>query len=245
MAAKESQGPRILIYDIETSPTLAWVWSAYETDIIAIKDDWQILCFAYQWLGGPIKFLKREGRSDKSLVMKLHELFNEADIVVAHNGDKFDQRKANARFSIHGLSPPSYYQAVDTLKVSRKYFGHLKHNLNELGRLYGIGQKMPHEGFQLWLDCMANKDIAWRKMRAYNIRDVALLNTVYYRIKPWMDNHPNMTHWKGECTKCGSANTRREGYRLTRTGKNQIFQCKDCGGYSTLRKAEKSAIVVK
>ena len=35
---------------------------------------------------------------DTPLIKDLWKLFDEADILIAHNGDRFDRRKANSRF---------------------------------------------------------------------------------------------------------------------------------------------------
>ena len=38
---------------------------------------------------------------------------DQADIVIAHNGDNFDIKAGNTRFQEHGLGAPSPYQSVD------------------------------------------------------------------------------------------------------------------------------------
>ena len=38
---------------------------------------------------------KKDPENDEHVAKKLFDLFDEADIVIAHNGDRFDRRKAN------------------------------------------------------------------------------------------------------------------------------------------------------
>ena len=45
---------------------------------------------------------------------------DEADIVVAHNAKKFDNRVAAARFMYHGFLPPSPFKTVDTPLAARR-----------------------------------------------------------------------------------------------------------------------------
>ena len=74
-------------------------------------------------------------------------MFDEADVVIAHNGDKFDMRKANARFGHY--EPPMPVQQVDTLKVARKYFKFESNKLGDLGEHLGLGNKEVTGGFAL------------------------------------------------------------------------------------------------
>ena len=102
-----------------------------------------MLCFGYRWehrkhtkvcslIDYPEAY-EKDPENDFHVVKKVWELLNEADIVVAHNGDKFDMRKCNARFIYHGLGPISPVKSIDTLKVARKYFYFNANHLNNLG----------------------------------------------------------------------------------------------------------------
>src|SRR4029078_8668904 len=64
-----------------------------------------------------------KNQNDKRIVKNLWKLLNEADVVIAHNGDRFDLPKINARFLIHQIKPPSHYETIDTLKTARRKFG--------------------------------------------------------------------------------------------------------------------------
>ena len=96
--------PKILFYDIETAPNLSYVWGHYQQDVIAHEREWYVLCFAWRWghqkkvhaisLPDFPKAYANDPENDLHVVKKLHELFEEADIIVAHNGDKFDYKKA-------------------------------------------------------------------------------------------------------------------------------------------------------
>lgn len=235
--------PRILVYDIETYPALAYVWGAYDQNIIDIHTEWGLLGFAWKWLGDKtVRWVQSDGMDDTEVVKKLHELFDEADIIVAHNGDRFDRRKANAQFLKHGLGPPSHYQTVDTKKVSSRHFAQYKNNLDYLGKRFGLGRKIKTEGFDLWLGCMANDPAAWRKMKAYAKQDVNLLEEVYLEMRGWIDNHPNLGVISKTadytCPNCGSSDVQRRGYRHKRTGTHRQFRCNECGRYSTSRYRE-------
>src|ERR1019366_3081154 len=97
---------------------------------------------------------KRDKESDKALVKELWRMMNDADIIIAHNGDGFDIKKSNARFIIHGLLPPATYKTIDTLKIARRHFKFGSNKLNDLGVTLGLGKKLPHTGAHLWFGCM-------------------------------------------------------------------------------------------
>lgn len=228
--------PKILLFDIETSPNLAWVWGKYQQDVIEYDKEWQILCYAYKWMGERrVRSESTKSQTEKDLVKKLWKLLDEADIVIAHNGDAFDIKKANAKFLEHGLTPPSGYQSVDTCKVARRYFKFNSNKLNDLARLLNIGEKAKTGGFDLWMGCMNGNPLSWLKMEFYCRKDVDLLEKVYFKLRPWMTNHPNLNIINGTshaCPNCGSHHTQRRGFAVTRTQKYARYQCTDCGAWS-------------
>ena len=246
--------PRILIYDIETAPNLGYVWAKWDQNVHEFEREWYILCFAYKWLGEdeinvvaqtdfPKKF-KKDRFDDFDVVKALHELFDEADIVIAHNGINFDQRRANARFLLYGFDPPSPYKAIDTLLISRRYFGFNSHKLDDLGRVLGFGRKI-ETNFSLWLGCMAGDPESWALMIEYNIHDVELLENVYFALRPWVDGHPNVAAIAGRpeaCPKCGvEGKMQSRGVKRHRVTTVRQFQCQSCGGWAYNRLPIKTA----
>ena len=234
--------PKILFWDIETAPTRGWVWRNYEDNLIRTDHDWYMLSFACKWAhSDDIKVFglddfptwKKDKEDDRELVNKLWSYIDEADILVAHNGDQFDIKKANARFIIHNLSPPSTYKSIDTLKIARANFKFGSNKLNDLATYLGIGEKLAHTGAHLWFGCMNGDPEDWKMMKRYNVHDVKLLEEVYYRLRGWHKTHPNINlydHTDG-CPKCKSMNIQKRGFEIKVATKRQRFQCQDCGGW--------------
>jgi hypothetical protein len=171
---------KTLIYDIETAPIVGTVWGKWEQNLIWTIQDWYILGFSYRWHGKRMKtqsvfmpdfkLYKKDPTSDYEVVKKLYELFNEAEIVVAHNGNSFDQKKSQARMIIHGFGPPSPYQQIDTKLVAKRNFNFTSNKLDDLGSYFGYGNKMKTDK-DLWRKCMAGDMKAWKYMRDYCDRD--------------------------------------------------------------------------
>lgn len=238
--------PNILIYDIETTPNLGYVWGKWQQDVIQFKSQWELLCFSYKWLGDKqVNVLGRDVGSEKDLVLHLHEAFNLADVVIAHNGDQFDQKMMNAKFIEYGLNPPSPYKSIDTKKVAKRYFRFTSNKLDDIGDLLGVGRKLQTGGFELWLGCMQNDPKAWKKMKQYNKQDVVLLEQIYLKLRPWIDNHPSVALIDGEmhsCPKCGSDKLQSRGYRYTKVAKQRRYQCMNCGGWCQGRYTEATSM---
>ena len=190
---------------------------------------------------------KKDKENDGALVKHLHEFLDQADVVIAHNGDNFDIKKCNARFIFHGLTPPSPYQTVDTLKIARRHFEFDSNRLDALAKYFGIGGKLPHTGKHLWLGCMSGDLKAWKMMRQYNVHDVDLLEEVYEKLRPWSTNHPNFNLYTREtaCPVCQGKKFQKRGHLMTRTGQKPRLQCTTCGKWSLglLEKLEPVTIV--
>src|SRR5437868_14709279 len=92
---------------------------------------------------------KRDRTDDRALVKDLWKMMNEADIIVAHNGNSFDIKYANTRFIVHRLDPPAPYKSADTLKIARQVARFPSNKLDELARTFGIDRKLPTTGKHL------------------------------------------------------------------------------------------------
>lgn len=249
---KKVDSPRILFFDIENAPNMAYVWSCWQDGIPEnmIASPWYMLCWCAKWLDDKQlyssaltdfpTYYKKHPEDDKKVLQKLWKLLDEADIVIAHNAKKFDVRKTNARFIMNDITPPSPYKIVDTLIEARKYFFFTSNKLDNLGKYLGVGQKLETGGFSLWEKCMKGNKTAWKKMVSYCKRDVIVLEKVYKKLLPYMKTHPNLGNYtddaKPHCPKCGSEKLLKQGYAYTSVAKYQQYSCKDCGGWCRGRK---------
>lgn len=242
--------PQILYLDVETAPSLGYVWGKWQQDVIKFNEHWFMLSFAYKFqedkkttvLGLPdYKLYKKNKINDLELLKDLWQVMDKADIIIAHNGDRFDIRKSNARFAFHGLNPPSPFKSIDTLKVARKHFKFDSNKLDDLAQYLHIGAKLPNTGAALWFDCMNGVKDAWNVMKRYNAHDVELLEKVYLRLRPWIASHPNLTYWTREetCPVCQSNKLQHRGWNVSKQGRRARFACQSCGHWSSGAKIER------
>jgi hypothetical protein len=136
---------------------------------------------------------------------------------------------------------------VDTKKVSQLMFNEPSNSLADLGQALGLGVKMPHAGFDMWLGCMAGDRDSWKMMMEYNARDVDLLVDVYttFRDGGWIKNHPNLSVFENHdgCPTCGADadKLQRRGFRGTDVNRYVQLRCKGCGSYCRSRYVEEKA----
>ena len=239
--------PKVLLFDLETSPLLLYGWQLHEEihDPKFVRRNWFVLCWAAKWYDKKEMFFsslpkyrgytelpsKTEADIDKGVMLELWKLLDETDIVIAHNLKSFDRKKANTRFIINGMSPPSTYEMIDTLTEARKEFKFTSNKLGYLSDKLCVTKKMDPGGFDLWLGCEAGDEKAWNKMGAYCRRDILSLQDVYTEIRPYIRNHaPVNVFGDGTgCSHCGAKNMKRDGFRHRMSGVYQRFRCNECG----------------
>ena len=241
--------PKILLFDIETAPVKAYVWKLWKENIHIdqIINDWFCLAWSAKWLYstnvmGEVLTPNEVFHEDDSRIIKdLWKLINEADIIVSHNGNKFDIPRINARFIINNLEPTKPFFSIDTCQVAKKQFGFSSNKLDALATYFNIDHKL-HTDFNLWKECLNGNEEALQYMLHYNKKDVLILEEVYLKLRPWIKNHPNLGNLQGQhmvCSACGSDNLSliKDKYYFTSVGKYPIYKCKDCGAISRGRKS--------
>lgn len=238
---------KLVYIDIENSPNKGFFWDGmYEQNILSTIEYGTLISFSASIEGDPKVYawsLNDFKRNKKyQLVKKLHEVMSMADVIVAHNGDKFDIKKANTYFIKYGFKPLPPKKTVDTLKIAKKYFKFNSNKLSELAKYLGIGVKTETGGFKLWEDCMKNKPSAWKLMVKYNKQDVVLLKKVYKKMLPWIENHPHLARLinvYGKCPNCLSERLMKRGFELIGKKLVQRYQCQGCGAWTNQNKIDR------
>lgn len=247
---------KVLFLDIETRPAKVYVWSLFNQNINIeqVIEPSALLCFSAKWQGdkGTLFYSDRKDGHEK-MVRKAYDLFNEADVIVQYNGNSFDIPILNQEFLLLGLTPPAPSASVDLYRVIQQKFRALSNKLAFIGPYLKIGEKVKHEGFDLWLGCMENDPKAWATMEKYNRQDTALMEPLYQKLLPWIDKHPNRGMFeaggcdKPNCPNCGSTNVTWKGLRRATTYTYQRFVCNNCGKWSrgrqSIRTEEKPKLI--
>ncbi len=253
-------GAKILLFDIETSPINALVWGIWEQNINieAILQDWHLMGWSAKWLfddsisSDILTPKEAKNHDDKRIVESIWKLLNQADITVAHNGDRFDIKKLNTRFLYHGLPPLSHYKSVDTLVVAKSMFSFSSNKLDFINDFLNIPRKT-ETNFELWKKAYLGDAEALETLHKYNRNDTFILEELFLKLRPYIKNFPNLNLYTDEnisvCRNCGSEDLAWSGYYYTNVNRYKGWRCNSCGAigrsrFSDLDKDKKDCILL-
>ena len=239
--------PKILIFDIETSPAISYHFGMFNINLSLdqIIEYPIMLTWSAKWLFSDEVLSDRVtvdevlARDDKRISKSIWELMCEADIVVAHYGDRFDIPMLNSRFIMNGFPPPTNFTSIDTKSIASQNFKFISNKLDALAIYFGFAKKL-HTDFMLWRRCMEGEELAIQEMLTYNKRDVTLLEEVYLKLRPYAKRHPNVGLYieseEPVCSHCGSSHLEFASEYYTQTNKYKVYRC-DCGALSRVRQS--------
>lgn len=200
-----------------------------------------IICIAYKWLGekkthiisigDDVKRFQKDPFDDTYVIKEFQKVIEEADLAIAHNGDKFDMKFYNSRLLKHGLSP-LMIKTYDTLKAAKYYFSLHSNRLGDIAKYLEVDKKSKSE-LSWWDDILFKSDRkALTSMEKYCIQDVNVLEQVYKKILPFVQgNHPTfgIKADGSKCPRCESQKTQKWGIYHAISNSYQKHKCKDCG----------------
>jgi len=233
--------PKVLIWDLETGGV-----NAFKADLGFIFN------FGYKWLGSeqthcikvcdfPGWWSPETGVVDGPLIEAALKIMTQADMLVAHYGDKFDRRFFQGRCVINGIKPPPPTIQRDTWRIARGAFSFSSNRLGNLAKALGLKQqkyqKTANEWPGWWIRGMAGHIPSIRGMAKYCKQDVRTLEQVYLKLRVY-DNfqHPKLFDSRDVCGLCGGS-VHYAGIRRCVTRSYKRFRCVDCGRWGKDSKA--------
>lgn len=235
---------RTLFLDIETAPAKAYVWRMFDNNIsLDMMQEYDgVLSWASKWAGEDYTdFSSVHMTNKKSMLQEVWRRLDEADEVVGFNSNSFDLRWLNAEFAVVGMGPPSPYKKIDLMRTVKRDMKFISNKLAYLSERFNVGEKLPHEGFDLWAKCMQGDEEAWATMEAYNRQDVVLTEELYDKLRPWITTGVNRSAVSlgHVCPSCGSVHLQSRGTARTTTMTYRRYHCQGCGAWSRARVADK------
>ena len=199
-----------------------------------IIDHAKIICISYKWQheDSP-NTITWHNQNDKTLVKQFVKIMNQADEIIAHNGDRFDIPWLRTRALYHGIKSVPRGRTLDTLKKARGNFKLPSNRLNDIGRYYGLGEKVKTPD-GMWQNVCFGDGSMMPEMIKYCEQDVMLLERVYLHMQNLVPNNTHVGVIQGQpkwsCPNCGSQQVVRNGTDTTRSGQQkQKMRCRGCG----------------
>jgi len=229
---------KILIYDIETSRINAKVWWTGKQYIShgQLTEEPKIITVAWKWLGeDEVKALTwNKDHCDKQLMVYFLKAYNEADMVIGQNNDRFDNRWINARAMKYRLDVNTYVKSFDIMKQTKKLFRLPSYSMAYLTTYLGVETKLQHEGIKMWdfiQDGTKSEQKEYlQKMVDYNVQDIVATEHMYLSLRKYMGHKVHFGVLNGEekytCPNCGGDNIKL--YRTTTTAVGTIQRIMIC-----------------
>jgi predicted PolB exonuclease-like 3'-5' exonuclease len=241
--------PKILLLDYETSPAKGYFFgSIWETNIVKVIEYEQILSVSWKWYGekgvhvkgqDDFKGYKKGVLNDEAIVRFFAKELEKADFVVAHNGVSFDFKVFNTRLLNYRMKPMPEFRVFDTKTLVKSRFHLPSNKLNDIADFLGIGEKLKHTGFSMWLGCEAGNKKDWATMKKYDRQDTVLLDKIFTIIFPYV-KVPTMFNKidkdSPQCSNpsCNSFHLQARGFSILSSGvRKSRYQCQDCGKWGT------------
>lgn len=241
LVAKAKSPVKTLYFDIETTLAKSYHWGQWQQNL-SVKQQIQeshMLRHAWAWGDGEVfsSVLTPEevlNQDDERIVYEIWSLLDNCDVVVAHNGKRFDVKKVNGYFLKYGLPKPSSYKVIDTLEIAKKHFNLPFKSLEYLAKFLNVELKQDSGGIQTWIDCDRGDPEALATMEFYNRGNVVTLREIHNKLKGWDNNGVNIALYNDNhdalCTHCGSDDISviTDKFAYTPNRKYQVYRCNSC-----------------
>jgi hypothetical protein len=261
--ALNPQGPKILVFDTETSCPLVFAFGRrkqFINDQAIYKEGGRILCFSYKWLGSDKVFShwmspqEIEDNDDSRLACILFGLYEEADAVVGYNLQGFDDKVVQTRAIACGLGKLPTVKKIDPYLQAKKKLKLPSNSLDNVCAYFGLPRKTP-TGMKLWVDVQSGDVKAMQDMVKYCENDVNVLINVYELLQGLgnVNTDFNAALYYDDsivrCRTCGNTDVEVTGrYVKTAVSTFEEVRCNACGSVhrtrssSTTKEKRKSLI---
>lgn len=147
---KNAKDPKILFYDIETTPIRVWTFQfgkQYLNHKSQVRGDrLEIVTISYGWEDSEdVKTLVWDPVQQNSaeMITEFDKIVEKADICIGKNSDRFDVKHINTQRFYHKLKPrPDWSKTSDDVeKQLRKHFWLPSYSLDYFSNMLGLGGK--------------------------------------------------------------------------------------------------------
>lgn len=230
-----------LFFDIETSPNIVYSWRiGYNINLQPhdIIEERKIICISYKWENEDkiYSLTWDKNQCDKAMLQEFIKVMNQADEIIAHNGDRFDEKWIRTRCIYHRIPTFPKYKSLDTLKKAKYGFNFNSNKLDYIAQFLGVGAKVKHDGFDMWKGVLQDDAESMKEMVHYCEGDIIVLEDVYFTMQNYIKQNSHVGVHNGEmkytCPICGSEDVSLYKNEVTTLGTiKRIMQCNQDGHF--------------
>lgn len=231
-------------FDIETSFGLfySFAHNIYEAQLAREHTPIKLLMVSFKEPGKRPKNISRiDFDSYLGFVAAVRAEMIKYDILMAHNGKKFDLRMCNTFFAEVGLEKIDKFpkNLIDTKNEAKREWALPSYSLKFLLRHFGIGTKLDPGGEERWFRCMEfNADGSptypqdWKEMAKYCNGDVVGGEALFEFMDAggWI-RWPNIidSYTPGmACPRCHTGKWHDRGEKPYTEGRRKMYACSNC-----------------
>lgn len=123
--------------------------------------------------------------NDKAIVHQLRRELEQFDVLVAHNGLRFDLPFLRTRLARWNLAPLRDIKLIDPCRISRNKLRMSYNSLDKIGAFLGVNSKTPVSG-ELWVKAALDGDRrAMNYIVEHCVEDVETLTNIVDAVKPY------------------------------------------------------------
>jgi DNA polymerase elongation subunit (family B) len=255
--------PKIILFDIETMPDFKevikiWCGLSNFPGRTLKATICSVLCVSWKELDSKrthcinawdFDSWDNDINDDYAVCKAIHEVMSEADVVVTHNGKRFDWKFLQTRFLKHDLGLLPKIIHVDTCQLAKSNLLSYSNSLGYLNEWLGGDTKLDNGGWNLWVRVSKRIKSAQKLMTKYCKQDVVVLEELFHKLRPFAKNLPNRNMGRtGKqkdkfplvCASCGSADLKPWGHYYTKTTKFRRLICLSCNSWNRVDAKEKN-----
>lgn len=242
----KSDKPKILFYDIETTPLQAWLWGLGEQHVrhgqlVKGSKMFNIICITYCWNDekkAKVIHWDYDKQDSKPMIEEFGRIIEQADITIGKNNRRFDDKRINTMRLLYNMEGmPQWLKSTDDLETQmRRHFAMPSYSLDYASDLFGLGGKIKME-FADWINIMEKNPEgkkSFDKMLKYGKKDIEDTRALWNRMSAHFTPKLNVAALKDKfvCTSCGSSDIKKNGTIIGGSTVYQMYFCKDHGGYA-------------
>jgi len=243
--------PKVLVFDLETSAATALTFGRFKVNLSQdniIQEGGWMLCASWRWMHEDVTRsihltpTQIKNQDDLVIACTLHALYEEADVVIAHNSHGFDHKVLQTRCLANNLPPLPSVKVLDTLQMAKKHLRLPSNKLDSIADYFNLGRKFSTGGISLWKKVQSGDVQAMQDMVLYCKQDVDLLLSIYLKIRAVSNagtgfNAGMYGELKEEvCGTCGSSDVEPTGRTVKSTLSSFLeYRCNDCGSLHRTR----------
>lgn len=139
-----------------------------------------------------------ERANDGPLLRDILAYTEDVDVIVAHNGLKFDLPFLRTRALVHGLPPVNFQKIIDPVQLARQHFRFPGNSLNSISHVIGTkAEKTPLKP-ETWQKAALNGDAAaMEEIVQHCVFDVDVLEEVCWKIRGYVRSIDKYGSYRG------------------------------------------------